>query len=115
MLGQEVNKEKSAIYLHKGVSHGIVVMAEVVIGILRKDFPFTYLGCPIFHMSKNKLFYQSIMNKLSSKLLGWKGKILSNGGRAILIKHVLQSIPMYCLSVTNLPLNILHVIQKMFT
>ncbi|XP_047253649.1 uncharacterized protein LOC124887771 [Capsicum annuum] len=46
--GQKINKEKSAIYLHKSVSNRVGVMAEVVTGILRKEFPFTYLGCPIF-------------------------------------------------------------------
>ncbi|KAF3647189.1 hypothetical protein FXO37_20085 [Capsicum annuum] len=53
--GQRINKEKSAIYLHKDVSPGVVVMAEVATSILRKDFPFVYLGCPIFHMRKKKI------------------------------------------------------------
>lgn len=58
VLGQKVNKEKKiSIYLHKGVSQGIIIMDKVELGILRKDFPFMYLGCPIFHMKKYKLFY----------------------------------------------------------
>lgn len=111
--GQKVNKDNSAIYLHKGVYQDIIIMAEVALGILRKDFPFTYLRCPIFHMKKNKLFYQTLMNKVSSKLQGWKGKILSYGATAIHIKHVLQSIPIHYLSVMNPPLNVMTAIQKM--
>lgn len=56
--GQKINKEKSAIYLHKGVSNGVGVMAEVATSILRKEFPFTYLGCPICYMRKKKDYYQ---------------------------------------------------------
>lgn len=108
--GQKVNKEKSAIYFHKRLSQGVVVMAKVDIAILRKEFSFTYLIIPIFHMKKNKLFYQSIMNKISTKLQGWKGKILSYGGRAVLTKHVLQRIPIHYLSVMNPLLNVMNTI-----
>lgn len=110
-----MNKEKSAIYLNKEVSQGTVLIVELALGILRKEFTFIYLGCPIFHMRKNKLFYQSLMNKVSSKLQGWKSKIISYGGREVLFKHVLQSILIYYLSVINPPLNIMTVIQKMLT
>lgn len=96
-LGQKVNKDKNTIYMHHNVQHRDVVVAEVALGIKRKDFPFNYLGCPIFYKRKQKLFYQQLINRISSKLQGWKRKLLSYGGRAILIKHVLQSIPIYCL------------------
>lgn len=64
-------------------------MVEVDIGILMKEFPFTYLVCTIFHMRNNKFLYEYIMNKISTKLQGWNGKILSYGERAVLVKHVL--------------------------
>ncbi|XP_015162308.1 uncharacterized protein [Solanum tuberosum] len=62
--GQKINKEKSAIYLHHNVSHGDVVVAEVTMGILRKEFPFTYLGCPIFYRRKQKEYYQQMINRI---------------------------------------------------
>lgn len=46
--GKKVNKKKSAIYLHNSILEGEAVMDEVTKGILRKEFPFTYLGCPIY-------------------------------------------------------------------
>lgn len=48
--GQKINKEKSAIYMHKGVSHAVRVLAEVATVILIREFPFINLGCPIFYM-----------------------------------------------------------------
>lgn len=59
--GQKVNKEKSAIYLHHNVVAGKVIMSEVLIGILRKGFTFTYLGCPIFYKRKQKAYYQQLI------------------------------------------------------
>lgn len=91
-----------------------VVMAEVATGILKKEFPFTYLGCPIFYMRKKKDYYQQIMSRISCKLQSWKGKLLSFRGRAVLIKHVLQSVPIYCLSVMNPPMSVMNTIQRGF-
>lgn len=88
--------------------------AEVVTGINKKKFPFTYLEYPIFHIRKKKDFYEPIMHKVSNKLQGWKGKLLSYGGRAAFIKHVLQSISIHCLSVMNSSDNVLSLIQRMF-
>lgn len=91
-----------------------MIVAEVVTGIMRNEFPFTYLGFPIFYMRKKKDYYQTMMSRMSGKLQAWKGKLTSYAGRAILIKHVLQSIPIHCLSVMNPPLNVINSIQRMF-
>lgn len=48
LSSQKINKEKSAIYLHHSTSAEDVVLEELLIGVFRKDFSFTYLGCPIF-------------------------------------------------------------------
>lgn len=101
VLWKKVNKGKSAICLHNGVSQGVVVMVEVATSIIWKDFPFTYPGCPIFHIRKKKDYNHHIMNRISSKMWGWKGRMISYRGKAILIKHVLKSIPIHCLSVMN--------------
>lgn len=54
---QKVYKEKSVIYLHHSVVQGEAIMAEAALGILRKEFPFNYLGCLIFYKRKQKLYY----------------------------------------------------------
>jgi len=113
VYGQKVNKEKSAIYMHHSVTGGEAIVAEVATGILRKDFPFTYLECPIFYKRKQKAYYQQMIHRIGAKIQPWKGKLLSYGGRAILIKHVLQSTLIHCLSVMNPPSNVLNQVQRM--
>lgn len=71
--GQKVNKEKSAIYLHHSVPGGEAVLAEVAMGILRKDFPFTYLGCPMFYRRKQKVYFQQMIQRVGFKIQAWKG------------------------------------------
>lgn len=94
------------------MSKRVGVTAEVATGILRKEFRFTYLGCPIFYMRKKKDYYQQLMNKITGKVQIWKGKLLSYRRRVVLIKHVLQSIPIHYLSVMNPLLNVLNSIQR---
>ncbi|KAG5618378.1 hypothetical protein H5410_018202 [Solanum commersonii] len=54
-----------------------------------------------------------MIQRIGAKIQAWKGKLLSYGGRAILIKHVLQSTHIHCLSVMNPPNNVLMHVQKM--
>ncbi|KAG5610830.1 hypothetical protein H5410_022111 [Solanum commersonii] len=107
---QKVNKDKNEIYLHHSVNRGEYVVAEVAIGILRKEFPFTYLGCSIFYKRKQKFYYQQLIQRIGAKIQGWKGKLLSYGRQEALIKQVLQSNPTHYLSVMVL----IHM-QKMMT
>ncbi|XP_060211883.1 uncharacterized protein LOC132639457 [Lycium barbarum] len=52
----------------------------------------------VFHARKKKIFYKDVMKKVIDKLQAWKGKLLSFGGKAVLINSVLQSNPVYLLS-----------------
>ncbi|XP_060202349.1 uncharacterized protein LOC132630776 [Lycium barbarum] len=81
-------------------------------GFNRGEFPFTYLGCPIFHARRQKLFYKDMLKKVRDKLQAWKGKLLSFGGKADLITSVLQSIPIYLLSAMVPPKCVIKELHK---
>ncbi|XP_059312421.1 uncharacterized protein LOC132063737 [Lycium ferocissimum] len=63
---------------------------EAVTGFMRGKFPFTYLGVPVTHARKRKVDYIELLKKFKDKLQTWKGKLLSYGGKAVLITSVLQ-------------------------
>ena len=65
--------------------------------------PNKYLSLPsILGKSKNEAFAE-IKEKVGKKLAGWKEKMLSMGGKEILIKAVAQTIPIYTMSCFQLP------------
>ncbi|XP_070032059.1 uncharacterized protein [Nicotiana tomentosiformis] len=101
--GQKINKEKSFFYMHEKAPADEVNIVYLITKFQRQSFPFTYLGCPIFYSRKKKDFYKSIIFKVQERLSSWKGKLLSIGGRAVLIAHMLESMPIHLLSVVNPP------------
>ncbi|XP_060202283.1 uncharacterized protein LOC132630733 [Lycium barbarum] len=89
--GQMINKRKSSFYLFSKVSQEISEQVETITGFVRGHFPFTYLGVPITHARKRKVDYTELLKKIKDRLQTWKGKLLSYGGKAVLITSVLQS------------------------
>ncbi|XP_019240885.1 PREDICTED: uncharacterized protein LOC109220870 [Nicotiana attenuata] len=112
--GQLVNKAKSAIYMHHLTDSTVVSKVESITGIGKQEFPFTYLGCPIFYARRRMDYYEGLISKVMDKLQSWKGKLLSVGGRAVLITNVLQSMPVHLLSAVNPPNYVINRLHKIF-
>ena len=55
------------------------------------------------------------LNKMQSKLAGWKSKMLSVGGRLILIKHVLAAIPLHSYVVLEPSKSVMHQIERLMS
>nr|XP_016467082.1 PREDICTED: uncharacterized protein LOC107789726 [Nicotiana tabacum] len=111
---QLVNKAKSVVYLHHLTDSEVVEKVERVTGIKRQEFPIVYLRCPIFYSRRKMEYYQPMITKVLDRLQSWKGKLLSIGGRAILIAHVLQSMPIHLLSAVNPPAYVINTLHKIF-
>nr|XP_016436408.1 PREDICTED: uncharacterized protein LOC107762555 [Nicotiana tabacum] len=111
--GQKINKEKSSVYMHEKAHADEVNIVYLITEFQRKYFPFSYLGCPIFY-SRRKDFYKRIIFKVHERLSSWKGKLLSIGGRAVLIAHVLESMPIHLLSAVNPSVYVINQLHKMF-
>ncbi|XP_050248864.1 uncharacterized mitochondrial protein AtMg00310-like [Quercus robur] len=72
-----------------------------------------YLGLPsVIGKSKNQVFAE-IKEKVHKKLSRWKEKMLSMGGREILIKAVAQAIPTYTMSCFQLPKGLCEELEGM--
>ncbi|GAU14843.1 hypothetical protein TSUD_50550 [Trifolium subterraneum] len=65
--------------------------------------PFLYLGLPIGGDSRIIQFWKPLLDKIHKRLTGWKCKNLSFGGRLVLLKSVLSSVPVYFLSFFKAP------------
>ncbi|XP_060190628.1 uncharacterized protein LOC132619879 [Lycium barbarum] len=112
--GQKINTDKSAYYMHEKVANDLSQDVHQISGFNRGEFPFTYLGCPIFHVMRQKLFYKDMLKKVRDKLQAWKGKLLLFGRKSVLITSVLQSIPIYLLSAMVPPKCVIKELHKLF-
>nr|XP_033516386.1 uncharacterized protein LOC117280749 [Nicotiana tomentosiformis] len=112
--GQKINKEKSSFYMHEGAQADEVNTVHLITEFQRHSFPFTYLGYPIFYSRRRKDFYKNSIFKVQERLSSWKGKLLSIGGRVVLISHVLKSMPIHLLSAVNPPTYVINQLHKMF-
>ncbi|KAK6777637.1 hypothetical protein RDI58_024355 [Solanum bulbocastanum] len=109
--GQLINKAKSHFMLHPNAFRTSCDRIKRATGFHKKDAPFTYLGCPISTGRHRIIYFSELINKIVNRITGWQSKLLSYGGKATLIKHVLQSIPIHILSATAPPSTVLKQIQ----
>jgi hypothetical protein len=67
---------------------------------------YNFLGLPpIVGVDRTNRF-QHLIDKICKKLSRWKEKLLSFGGKEVLLKAIAQAIPGYAMSVFKLPKHI---------
>ena len=94
--GLKINIGKSEI-IPVGEVNNIVALANILqcrVGRL----PMKYLGMPLGTSFKSAAIWNPILKKMEKKLSRWKRLYLSKGGRLMLIKSTLSSLPTYFLS-----------------
>lgn len=106
------------INFHKSHVSGVGVQEEVLAAFAEKlhcqskKLPFMYLGLPLGASPKRKTLWLPVINKFKSKLVSWKRKLLSYGGRLTLIKSVLSSLPVYYLYLFKVPAGVAKLLDK---
>jgi len=73
-----------------------------------------YLGLPIGGDTRKLCLWYPIVDCVKSRLFGWKSYDLSMGGRLVLMKSVLSSIPVYFLSFFKAPSDIISILESIF-
>ncbi|XP_072088190.1 uncharacterized protein [Arachis hypogaea] len=101
--GQRINLEKSGITFGSQVPIQTRVNIEEILGMTTWDSPGKYLGLPAYWGRSTAGVLTWIEEKVLNKLEGWKEKLLSQAGKEILIKAVIQAIPAYAMNVIKLP------------
>ena len=76
------------------------------------SWPIKYLGVPVSGSKLHIMDWVPLDEKLVKRLDGWKGGVLSIGGRIVLIKACLSSIPIYCMPMYLLPKTIVKRLDR---
>jgi hypothetical protein len=64
---------------------------------------FPHLGVSFLYSKLRREDLQPVVDKILKKIAGWRGKLLTQADRLILIKTCLASIPVYLLSFFKFP------------
>ncbi|GJM90843.1 hypothetical protein PR202_ga07161 [Eleusine coracana subsp. coracana] len=65
-----------------------------------------YLGLPVMVGADRSDYFQHLIHRVRTRISGWKEKLLSMGGKEVLIKSIAQSVPSYAMMVFNIPKSI---------
>ena len=107
--GQRVSFQKSSILFSKTVNTTVAEEISNISGIPVT----TNLGNPSIHGRMQPELYQNLLDRINSRLEGWKTKHLSLPGRNVIPQSVLSSITLYSLQSTFLPKALCSRIDRM--
>ncbi|XP_059301818.1 uncharacterized protein LOC132053727 [Lycium ferocissimum] len=112
--GQLVNTDKSCYYVHHKVFARVNIKIKRHTNMRNGSFPCTYLGYPVFYGRRKQIYYEDLIKKVMKRILSWQNRLLSFGGRYVLVNHVLQTMPVYLLSAMNPPSGVIKQLHRIF-
>ncbi|OAY76316.1 putative ribonuclease H protein [Ananas comosus] len=72
-----------------------------ILGCKLGTLPTKYLGLPLTTRPPSKEDWRGIICKIQSRIDGWQAKLLSRGGRLVLVNAVLTNLPIHFLTVVK--------------
>ncbi|XP_019459903.1 PREDICTED: uncharacterized protein LOC109359661 [Lupinus angustifolius] len=100
--GMKVNYQKSSLYGIE-VSESFLADGMFFLACRTGTLPFLYLGVPVGANPRRLETWQNTIDVVTKRLVLWKHKHISLGGRVILLNSVLANIPTYLLSLYKAP------------
>lgn len=100
--GLKINREKSELF-YTGRKVGKASRLANLLTVSVGNLPTKYLGLPLSNRPLVKEDWRRIIQKVQRKIEEWQAKLLSRGGRLILVNAVLSNLPLYFLSVFKAP------------
>jgi hypothetical protein len=83
-----------------------------IFGCNAGEYPFRYLGIPMHHRQLINSEWRQIEERFEKRLSCWKAKHLSYGGRLTLINSVLSSLPMFMMSIFEIPKGVIKKLDQ---
>ncbi|KAK4255495.1 hypothetical protein QN277_008493 [Acacia crassicarpa] len=111
--GQVINLDKSSIFFSSNSPLAVRTMVCGMLHIPATEDPGTYLGIPsIWGKSKTQALAY-IKERVASKIQGWSHSLLSFSGREVMIKAVIQAIPIYPMNCFKFPVKVCKEINSL--
>lgn len=100
---KKINTYKSSVFFSPNLHQNTKDAIFSILGPMKDSRHTKYLGLPSFIRRSKQQVFSILKARLGQKLAGWKGKLLSKGGKEILIKAIAQAIRTYTISFFQLP------------
>ena len=110
---QKLNREKTTVFFSKATP--TVRKIEIIneLGVSEVQEYEKYLSLLAVVGRNKKVSLNFIKERVWNKLQGWKEKLLSQAGREVLLKAVVQAIPTFAIGCFKLPSGLLNDIEMM--
>jgi hypothetical protein len=112
-LGQKLNLNQTSIYFSQNTSHERKQEILLLSSLTKAHYIDTYLGLSSFVGKSKMTAFNNITERVSQSLGNWKFKFLSQVGKEVLLKVVVQAIPIYSMGVFQLPVSLCKELNKM--
>ncbi|KAJ3699695.1 hypothetical protein LUZ61_003400 [Rhynchospora tenuis] len=110
LSGQQIGVEKSRIWFSKNTPMEARQFAMNIFAATLASPSEIYLGSPV--AANRQSDFSPLISKIDSKLQTWKSGLLSQAGKLILIKSVVEPIMLYAMQTSAIPITTLKAIQS---
>ena len=111
--GQKINKDKTNLFFSTNTPQDVQESIQQLLGVpsIRNFEKYLVILALVGRGKKQSFSY--IKECVWKKLQRWKEKLLSQAGKEVLIKSVIQAIPTYAMSCFKLPKGLIHELETM--
>ncbi|KAK1288113.1 putative ribonuclease H protein [Acorus calamus] len=110
LSGLSINFSKSVL-LPINVDGDVTASLASTIGCSIGEFPCKHLGLPLVKDRLRKADWLALVDKVSTRLSGWKSWLVSMGSKVSLLQAVLSNLPTFYLSIFKMPKGIGYLID----
>ncbi|OAY63461.1 putative ribonuclease H protein [Ananas comosus] len=110
--GLKINMNKTELY-YLGTNANRAKRLTDILGCRVGNLPFRYLGLPLHIKHLRKEDWAPIISSIEMRIQGLKAKLLSHGGRIILVNSVLSNLPLFYFAIFKAPQWVLNRIESL--
>ena len=112
-FGQQINTNKTALFFGKSISESTKNFIKDLLGVPKIKRYEKYLGLLAVVGKNRRASLNYIKNRVWGKLQGWNEKLLSQVGKEVLLKPVVQAISTFTMGCFKLPLGLCRDIEML--
>jgi hypothetical protein len=101
--GQQINHDKTTLFFSASTSSEIKEEIKAALHLPAIQQYDKYLGLPSLVGRSKHATFAHLKERVWNKIQGWKERLLSQAGREVFIKAIIQAIPTYTMNCFKLP------------